>query len=72
VQGDAEDVLGPQEEGETARMLRQALTSRKPAAALHEAITLDLPANLQVYHARSVSCFLFLLFNVTWGSGLHP
>ncbi|KAK9916292.1 hypothetical protein WJX75_000969 [Coccomyxa subellipsoidea] len=45
--GDAEDVLGPQEEGETARMLRQALTSRKPAAALHEAITLDLPANLQ-------------------------
>lgn len=57
MQGDAEDVLGPQEDGETARMLRQALTSRKPAAALHEAIPLDLPASLQVC-TMPVMCLL--------------
>lgn len=48
VQGDAEDVIGPLNDMETAEELRRALLSGKRAAVLYEAIPLDLPSNLEV------------------------
>ncbi|BDA41171.1 Protein translocase subunit SecA [Coccomyxa sp. Obi] len=45
--GDAENVMGPLSDKDTAEKLRRALMSGKRAAALFEAVPLDLPSNLQ-------------------------
>lgn len=48
VQSDAEDVIGPLSDKETAEKLRQALLLHRRAAALYAAVPLDLPSDLEV------------------------